>query len=439
MASAVTENVNISSKLAGFCLLVAALIAWSSPVFAQDVVSIDKIIAIVDDDVVLQSEFDRRWAQIEQQLSTIQGPRPNEADVKKQLLDQLIIESLQLQMAGRAGVRIDDNQLNQAMTQIAESNGMTFDQFRQVLDAQGVYQDTREQLRRDIILRQFQNGAVNQRIKITRQEVENYLRSEAGQTDIAPEYRVQHILIENSPNIQEQARRKELVDFLYQQLKEGANLMQFVSAGQVSGIPVGGGDLGFRKTEDLPSIFRDVVPDMTLGEISEPFTSPNGMHIVQLVDLRGGANLNIEQFHVRHILIAPNEIRTEAQAEELINQLYERIQDGEDFGDIARQNTDDDTSIVAGGDLDWITFGQFPPDFLAVVQNLEPGEMSMPVHLDTGWHIIQLLEKRVQDVTDENMRYQAEQILRQRKFDNELENWLTELRDTAYVDIKEDQ
>jgi peptidyl-prolyl cis-trans isomerase SurA len=406
---------------------------------SQEVISIDKIIAIVDSDVVLQSEYDMRWTQIEQQIATVQGPRPDDAELKKQLLDQLILENLQIQMASRAGVRVDDNELNAALNTIAQQNNMDFEQFRQVLEQQNLYVETREQLRKDIMLQQLQMGAVNGRIDITRQEVENYLRSEAGQADIAPEYMVAHILIENAAG-PEQERREQLAQLLYDQLKSGAELEQFVAAGQVSGIPIRGGVLeGWRKAERLPTYFRDVVPTMILGQISEPFQSDSGLHIVQVMDLRGGANLEIQQFNVRHIMIEPTEIRTEQQAETLVHELHQRILDGEDFGDIARQETDDESSIVAGGDLDWITFGQFSPDFLAKVQELEIGEVSEPVRLVSGWHIIELLEKRLEDMTDENMRYQAEQILRQRKFANEMENWLTELLDTAYIDIKIEQ
>ncbi len=418
-------------------LLLLMIVLMPGLTQAQEQISLDKIIAVIDDDVLLKSEFDMRWAQIQAQLDALEGPRPDETELRKQLLDQLIIENLQMQMATRAGVRVDDNQLNQAMNTIAQQNNMDFQQFQQVLEQQGVYLQTREQLRKDIILQQFQTGSVNNRIDITRQEVENYLRSQAGQSDIAPEYRVAHILIENADGPQ-QSRRDELAQFLHQQLENGAEILQFIASGEVSGIPVGGGDLGFRKAEALPSMFRDVVPGMTLGEISEPFTSSSGWHILQVKDIRGGASLEIEQYHVRHILIQPNEIRTESQAEDLINEIYQRIQDGEDFGDIARQLTDDESSIVAGGDLDWITFGQFPPEFLAVVQDLEVGKMSEPIRLESGWHIMELLDTRIEDMTDENMRFQAQQILRQRKFENELENWLTELRDTAYVDIKMD-
>ena len=416
-------------------LLLVLLSIASSIVFAQQPLTLDRIIAIADDDVVLKSEFDMRWESIQAQLASIQGPRPDETVLKKQLLDQLIIENLQMQMATRAGVRVDDNQLNSALNGIAQQNNMTFEQFRQLLESQGVYNTTREQLRRDIIMQQLQTGAVNNRIDITRQEVENFLRSEAGQADIAPEYRITQLMIEHADGA-EGSRREELADFLYEQMRQGAEIEQFIAAGQVSGIPVRGSDLGFRKTEEMPSIFQEVAPQLTLGEISAPFRSESGWHIVQLKDLRGGANLEIQQYHVRHIQIEPNEIRTESQAEDLIHDLYRRIQEGEDLSDLARQNTDDESSMVSGGDLDWITFGQLPPDFLAVVQDLDIGEMSEPVHLQSGWHIIELLEKRMQDVTQENMRYQAEQILRQRKFENELENWLTEMRDTAYIDLK---
>ncbi len=418
-----------------FRLLLAVLSIAGSIAFAQQPVTLDRIIAIADDDVVLKSEFDMRWESIQAQLASIQGPRPDETVLKKQLLDQLIIENLQMQMATRAGVRVDDNQLNSALNGIAQQNNMTFEQFRQLLESQGVYNTTREQLRRDIMLQQLQTGAVNNRIDITRQEVENFLRSEAGQADIAPEYRITQLMIEHADGA-EGSRREELANFLYEQMRQGAEIEQFIAAGQVSGIPVRGSDLGFRKTEEMPTIFQEVAPQLILGEISAPFRSESGWHIVQLKDLRGGANLEIQQYHVRHIQIEPNEIRTEGQADDLIHDLYRRIQEGEDLSDLARQNTDDESSMVSGGDLDWITFGQLPPDFLAVVQDLDIGEMSEPVHLQSGWHIIELLEKRMQDVTQENMRYQAEQILRQRKFENELENWLTEMRDTAYIDIK---
>ncbi|MDT8398046.1 MAG: peptidylprolyl isomerase [Pseudomonadales bacterium] len=400
--------------------------------------SIDKVVAVVDDDVILQSEFDRRMAQVKQQLQERNLPSPPAAALRKQVLDQLILEHLQMQMADRGGVRIDDNTLNQAMANIAQQNNMSFEQFRQVLDANNLYRSTREQLQKELTINQLQNRAVNRRIDITRQEIENYLRSEAGAATIAPEYHVAHLLIPISNDAADAQRRQELARAIHKQLSEGkVDILQISSLGNVAGVPVSGGDLGWRKAENLPTLFIDVVPRLEPGNIAEPFTSANGFHIVQLLETRGGASLTLDQTHLRHILIAPNEIRTNAQAEQLANELYERIQGGEDFADIARKYSDDAKSMVAGGDLDWVSPGQVPQDFMAAVNNTEIGVITKPFRVQTGWHIVEVLERRKQDVTEENKRYQAQQILRQRKYDMELENWLTEIRDTAFIDIKE--
>jgi peptidyl-prolyl cis-trans isomerase SurA len=418
-------------------LLAATAAGLSATLLHAQPREIDKVVAIVDDDIVLQSEFEGRWKQVQDQIANAQGPVPPEAELRKQVLDSLILEHLQLQMAERAGVRVDDNQLNAAIENIAQSNNMTFEQFRQVLDSQNLYQITREALRKEIIIGQFQNGAVNRRIDISRQEVENYLRSEAGASQIAPEYHVAHILIPYNDNIGVQLQQ-ELADGLYQRLTEGTDIRQIIAARAVSGIPISGGDLPWSKVEGLPSLFADVVPQLQPGEISKPFTSNSGFHIVQLLERRGGSDLKLDQVHVRHILIKPNEIRTEAQAETLIRELYARIQNGEDFANIARQNTDDPQSMVSGGDLDWINRGNLPDDFMDVVYATPVGMMSEPFRASTGWHIIEVLDRRLQDVTEENKRFQAERLLRERKFENELQNWLTEIRDTSYIDIKED-
>jgi peptidyl-prolyl cis-trans isomerase SurA len=414
-----------------FATLLLSAVAQTQPI------EIDRVFAVVDDDVVLKSEFDERWAQIEAQIQqTPVGQRPPTAEIRKQLLDQLVLEHLQMQMAERAGVRIDDNMLNRAMESIAAQNNLSFEQFRQALDEQGLYESTRAALRDQITLDELQRNAVNRRIEISRQEIENYLRSETGMQEIAPEYHVAHVLIPNKEG-ESATRHGELATILYDRIKEGADIRQIAASRDINGVEVGGGDLPWGKVETLPSIFRAIVPTMSAGEVKEPFTSPNGYHIVQLLETRGGAQQAQNQSKVRHILIKPNEIRTEAQAESLINSLYQRIQAGEDFGDVARQNTDDDQSMVAGGDLDWIADGMLPPDFMEVVNNTAVGEMTAPFHVSTGWHIVEVLDRRVQDVTEESKRFQAENILRQRKFESELQNWLAEMRDTHYIDIKE--
>ncbi|MES2623797.1 MAG: peptidylprolyl isomerase, partial [Pseudomonadota bacterium] len=323
--------------------------------------AVDKVVAIVDDEVVLKSEFDQRWVQVEEQIAKATGPVPPTAELRKQVLDQIILEHLQMQMANRAGVRVDDNQLNQAMNTIAQQNKMTFEQFTEVLQQQGLYESTRDALRKELIIGQFQNGAVNRRIEISRQEVENFLRSETGATETAPEYHVAHILIPNN-GAASTDRQAALAEVLYTQISEGANIAELIARKEINGITISGGDLGWNKPEGLPSVFATVVPALESGEVSKPFTSPNGYHIVQVLEMRGGTALKLDQAQVRHILIKPNEIRTEAQAEALVRELYQRIQNGEDFADVARQNSDDENSIVSGGNLDWVYDGMVPPD-----------------------------------------------------------------------------
>jgi peptidyl-prolyl cis-trans isomerase SurA len=416
--------------------ITAVTLALTSTVQAQPA-QLDKVLAVVNDGVVLQSEFDDRWTQVQQQLAKAreQGQAaPPEAELRKQIMDQLVLENLQMQLAQRAGVRIDDNQLNQALAAVAEQNNMNFEQFTQLLQQQGLYEATREAIRKEMIIGQFQNGAVNRRIDITRQEIENYLRSEAGEAAIAPEYHVAHILIPGDPS---DTRKAELAQLLHKQILDGADIRQLVASRQISGIEISGGDLGWKKVEDLPTVFATIVPALDAGEMGMPFTSPNGHHVVKVLETRGGSALKLDQSRVRHILIKPTEIRTEAQAEALANELYQRIVAGEDFADIARQNTDDANSMVSGGNLDWINDGVLPDDFMAVVHATPIGTLTKPFRVATGWHILEVLEHRVEDVTEDNKRFRAEQILRERKFENELQNWLTEIRATNHIKIIE--
>ncbi len=403
-------------------------------------VKIDKVIAIVDGAIILQSELIQRQTLINQQILEQNLAAPPEEELREQILDQLITENLQMQVAERAGIRIDDNMLNETMTSIAQQNNMTFDQFRQVLEAQNAYLSTREQLRKEMTINQVQGGAVNQRINITRQEIENYLRSEAGLSNIAPEFHVAHVLIPTSGVAT--SRQEELASALYERIKQGDNILEIASSRVISTIPVSGGDLPWGKVETLPSAFQTVVPTLSAGEVSEPFTSANGFHIVQVLEKRGGVDLTLDQSHLRHILISPNEIRTDQQAEQLIRQLYDRILAGEDFADIARQNTDDSNSMVAGGDLDWVSridANRIPTEVISLGETATLGELTEPFQSPVGWHILEVLERRIEDITEVNKDYMAEQALRQRKYDMELENWLTEIRDTAFIDIKSDE
>ena len=416
--------------------LLLVLVQLSPALLAQaQPAQLDRVIAIVNEDVVLKSEFNARMAQVLQQVANSKQQRPPLDVMNKEVLDQLILENLQMQLAKRAGVRVDDNMMNQTLAGMAQQNNMNYEQFTKLLQQQGAYESTREALRKQLILRQFQSGAIRRRITISKQEIENYLRSEAGSAAIAPEYHVAHILIPGDPN---DARHTELAAQLYKQIQSGTDIRQLAASQNILGIAVSGGDLDWRKAEDLPSVFAEVVPTLESGQVSKPFTSTNGHHIVKVLEIRGGSSLKLDQSKVRHIMIKPTEIRTEQQAEALIRQLYQRIKKGEDFADIARQNTEDTKSMVSGGDLDWINDGMLPEDFMAMVHKTPVGEISEPFRASTGWHIIQVLDHRIEDATEENKRRQAQQILGERKSDTELENWLTEIHDTNYIDIKPD-
>jgi len=413
--------------------LLLALPLLAPAMFAQQPVQLDKVVAVVNEDVVLLSELNARLDQVQKQFAANKRQLPPMDQVRKDVLDQLILENLQLQMAKRAGVRVDDNMLNQALTQAAEPYKLNFEQFTQLLQKQGLYESTRDELRKELTIQQYQVNAVRRRISITKQEVENYLRSEAGTAAIAPEYHVAHILI---PGDSKDSRHSELAAQLYKQIQSGVDIRQLAASHEVLGIAVSGGDLGWGKVDDLPTVFANVVPTLEAGQVSKPFTSQNGFHIVKVLEMRGGSALKLDQSKVRHILIKPNEIRTEQQSEALIRQIYQRLKKGENFADLARQNSEDTKSMVAGGDLDWINDGMLPPDFMEMVHKTPVGTVSEPFRISTGWHIIEVLDHRIQDATEDNKRNQAMQILGARKFDTELQNWLTELHDTNYIDIK---
>lgn len=400
---------------------------------------LDRVIAIVDDGVILQSEFDERMAEIRQRAVDTGMPLPPEADLRNQLMESLIVENLQLQMAERVGIRFDDDTLNRVIADLAQSNNMTFDQYVSALESEGVYLTTRERIRKELAINEVQRGIVNRRINITDQEIDNYLNSEAGRAAMSPDYLVDQILIPipASDPAGLAAAKEDFARQIYDRAAAGDDFAQLRMLAQQSaqqqGFAVSGGELGWRKAEQLPSLFADFVPGMTAGEVTEPVRSSNGLHIVKLSDVRGDSNRLVKQTQARHILVAPNEIRTEEQARRLINEIHQRIKDGEDFNILARQYSDDTMSVVAGGDLGWVSDGGMPPEFAAQVVDLDVGELSEPFQTSFGWHVAEVTGRREQDLSRDFQRQQAQNALRARKFDLELENWLLEIRDEAYV------
>lgn len=419
------------------------LTVFSSHLFAQRQV-LDKVVAIVDEGVVLQSELDARMAEVRANAIASGQPLPPASELREQLIESLIVESLQLQMANRMGIRYDDDTINSVMGNIAQQNNMSFEEYVSALEEAGRYITTREQIRKELLLRDLQRGVVNRRINITDQEIDNFLNSEMGRVSMAPDYFVDQTLIpvgENDP-AEVIAAKQQFAEQMLEAINNGTPFEQVRQIAQraaaavpPTAFPVSGGELGWRKADGLPTLFVDLVPSMKAGEVRGPIRSPSGFHLVKLVQVRGDVNSLVKQTHARHILITPNEIRTEEQAKQLIQTLHDRIENGEDFATIARQNSDDSASVVAGGDMGWANEGGMPPDFEPVIDQLEIGELSEPFETTYGWHIAEVLERREQDLSREFSRQQAENTLRSRKFDVELQNWLIEIREEAYVKI----
>tara|TARA_R110002110_G_C13470397_1_gene720567 strand:+ start:49753 stop:51015 length:1263 start_codon:yes stop_codon:yes gene_type:complete len=398
---------------------------------------IDQVVAIVDDDVVMASELRERITAITQNLEARGVDLPPEDTLIRETLDRLILESIQLQKGTRAGVRISDAQLDASMQRIAAQNRMTLDQFRTALEQQGQsYFDMREQIRREMIVQRVQGGNVNQRIQISDQEVDNFLATEEGQKMTQPEYHIMHALLAVSPD-DSQATIDAAEAFANKQLRRiraGEPFEQVVSA-KTGNYSLSGGDLGWRKLDDLPSLFADVAPQLETGTTSDVIRSDSGFHLVYMKEQRGGEQL-VKQTKVRHILVKPSEIMSDAQAEELVASLKRRALSGDDFGELAREYSEDIGSAQEGGELGWTSSGQMVPEFEAAMKETAIGEISDPVRTQFGWHILQVEDRREHNMTEEARRSVAMEYLHNRKYQEELDAWLRQIRDEAFVDIK---
>ena len=398
---------------------------------------LDQVVAIVDDDIVMASELRERIAAVNESIATRGIQAPPEDQLIRETLDRLILENIQLQKGQRVGVRISDAQLNSAMQRIAAQNRMTLDQFRQALEQQGQsYGAMREQVRREMIIQRVQGGNVNQRIQITDQEVDNFLATEEGQKMAQPEYHIVHALLAIPPDASaaEVASAEAHVEKLAKRIRNGESFEGVVSSstGQYA---FSGGDLGWRKLDDLPSLFSDVAPGLAAGQTADPIRSDSGYHLIYMAEKRGGEQV-VAQTEARHILIKSSEIMTDEQARELVVELRARAESGEDFGELAREYSEDIGSAAEGGELGWTSPGQMVPEFDKAMAATAVDQISEPVKTQFGWHIIQVEGRRQQDMTSEAIRAQAMNYLHDRKYQEELDAWLRQIRDEAFVDIK---
>lgn len=401
---------------------------------------LDSVAAVVDNDVVMKSELDERVDSILQRIEMSErNPPPREALVP-QVLDRLILERIQLSMARRAGIRISDAELNQAIARVAERQGMTADQFVRQAEQEGLSVSTiKEQMMTEMMISRVQESQVNRRIFVSDQEIDNFLSSREGQAQTSPEVNLGHILLPLSSAASEQAIEDTMAQArdIIEQVRGGADFRNMAITHSADQTALQGGDLGWRRTTQLPEVFIPVVRAMQAGEISEPVRSDAGIHLLKLYERRGGEKQVINQSKVRHILLKPNEIRDDAATREELARIAERIRSGEaSFAEMAKEHSEDIGSALSGGELGWSMPGKFVPAFEQTVDALDEGEISQPFRSQFGWHIVQVTERRDQDFSEEIRRARAEQVLRQRKFEEELQVWQQEIRDKAYVDVK---
>lgn len=434
-------NLLPAARRLGPALLAALLLVTSGPALAQQRQLLDRVVAIVDSDVVLLSELENRLAEIRSQAVASSRELPPAAQLRQEVLDQIILENLQLQMAEQVSIRFDDDTINRVLTNMAQNNGMSFDQYVATLEQTGVYLQTREEVSRQLTVQELQRGMVSTRITITDQEIENFLNSEVGREVMAADYFLEHLLIPinqtDAPEVREQKLR--YAADLVASIREGQRLPVVRAAASRDGdFTVDGTNFGWRKVDTLPALFTEVVTGMGIGDVEGPIEAGNGFHIIQLADKRGGTEQIVQQTNLRHIMLSPNEIRSEEETLEQIRELRRRIvEDSEPFATLARQNSDDANTVVAGGDMDWVNRGSLPPAMEQAVTELEIGELSEPVRTAGGWHIIEVLDRRETDLSRQYARNQASNALRNRKFDLELQNWLLEIREKAFVEIVE--
>lgn len=403
--------------------------------------TLNSIVAVVNDDIILSSELENATRAIERQLNEKGTAIPDRAVLDKEVLDKLVMESLQLQLAATNGITIDDSQLNTEIKELAENNGVSMTEFRNILESDGYsYQDFREDLRKQLTIMQVRRMMVASTIKVNDQEIDNLLATlkSSGQGDV--EYHLGHILIaipEAASPAEIQATEARAENTL-QRLRGGADFAEVALVVSDSQTALEGGDLGWRNLGQLPSMFLDTVKSMQVGDISDLIRSSGSFHIIKLLGKRGDERHFVEQTRARHILIKTDEVNTDEDVQTRIEQLEIRLRSGEDFATLALANSQDTLSASRGGDLGWVNEGDTVPEFEEAMSNLAPGEISKPVKSEFGWHLIQVQERRTHDSTEEYERTKVRDLIRAKKYEEELFLWLRRLRDESYVEYRLD-
>ena len=422
-------------------MFVIALMAASGASFAAPAIQpIDQIAAVVNDEVITRQELERRYQEITRQMRGQNIQLPPRKLLEQQLMERMITELALLQFAKNSGIRVDPVQVERAVQRIAEQNKLTVDQLRVALEQDGVNFDRfRENIRNEILLARTRERQVDNRLTVSDAEIEGYLQTQSAQGR-DEEFNLSHILItvpENASPEQIQARKARAEDIL-NQLNKGGDFAQLSASYSDAPNALQGGGLGWKASGQIPALYVESLRNLKPGETAPLLKSANGFHIVKLNEKRGkDVTTVITQTRVRHILIKPSELTSESDARNRLLQIRERVeQGGAKFEDLARQYSEDLGSGAKGGELNWVSPGDLVPEFQKAMDALKPGELSQPVQSPFGWHLIQVLERRQQDVTEERQRLQARQNIRDRKSEEAFQEWVRQVRDQAYVELR---
>ena len=417
----------------------ALLIAASTLLPAHAAVQpLDHIVAVVNDEVITRQELVKRYGEVVRNLSRQNTPLPPREVLEKQLLERMVTELALLQHARSTGVRIDPTQIERALQRIAAQNKLDMAGLQAALEKDGQSLDSmRNTIRNELLIARARERDVDNRISVSDAEIEGYLQTQAQQ-GVETEYNFAHILVtvpENASPEQIQARRERAEDILAQ-LARGADFAQLSASHSDAPNALQGGAFGWRASGKMPALFADALKPLQPGQVAPLLKSSNGFHILKLNDKRGlDVALNVTQTHARHILIKTNELTSESDARNRLLQLKERIDNGVKFDELARLHSED-ASASRGGDLGWVNPGDTVPDFEKAMNALQPGEVSAPIQSPFGWHLIQVLERREQDVTQERQKLLARQAIRERKAEEAFQDWVRQIRDSAYVELR---
>ena len=429
-------NKKLQNCSLGILLLLTSLLSSKS---FSEYVKLDGIVAVVDEDVVLASELLERINLVRESMIQNKVPMPERDVFVGQVLDRLIIENIQLQEANNRGVVIDDQTLSQAVQQFAESNGQTVEEFVVGLESQGTsYRKFREDIRLEMTLSRLQRGMINQRISISDQDISGLLNSPFYKDFFSDEYSLGHIRLDLADNSSETDKERLIADAdnIVEQLRGGEDFGKIAAAKSSSSTALDGGNLGWRRAGEIPSLFAEIALEMEIGDISDPIVSGSAVHIIKLIERRGAGMQELSQTLVSHILIKPSEIRSDKESRDLSESIYRQLLQGSEFAALAKEYSDDPGTALNGGSLGWSEEGQFVPEFSEVMGRTETGQLSEPFLSPFGWHVLRVDDRRVQNISDEARREMAIDILFKRRFEEERQEWLKEIRDEAYVEIR---